>query len=153
MINKWYSFNNAKEIVESKGLFHEIEQIANATDELGDTESKESARHYDWQTEKTILGEYDWSYDAYKNGVAIEFERGNQTKARWNWMKFELGTEEKSNLVRFADFPDVDVGVLLVTRESGGANLDRCKNELESGVFDTLLNISVPILIGEFDDR
>lgn len=154
MIHDWYSFNGGREVVENKGLLGEIEAIANATNELKDKESKKVARQYNWEIEKTIVGSYDWSYDAYRNGIAIEFERGDQTKARWNWMKFELGTKDKSGLtaMKMVDFPEVDAGVLLVTRESGGANIDRCRKELESGVFDTLLDIEVPILVGEFDD-
>jgi len=152
MIHDWYSFKGGREVVETKRLLKEIEEIANSTDELKDKESKNVARQYDWVPEKTIVGGYDWSYDAYKNGIAIEFERGHQTKARWNWMKFELGNKDNSGLMELVDLPEVDVGVLLVTWESGGANIDRCRDELESGIFDTLLDIDVPILVGKFDD-
>lgn len=152
MIHEWYSFKGGREVVEAKGVLDEIEEIANATDELKDKESKNVARQYNWETDKTIIGGYDWSYDAYRDGIAIEFERGHQTKARWNWMKFELGTKDKSGLMEIVDFPEVDVGVLLVTQDSGGTNIDRCRNELESGIFENLLDIEVPILVGEFDD-
>lgn len=50
------------------------------------------------------------------------------------------------------EFPEVDVGVLLLTQNSGDANIDRSRNELESGIFVDLLDIEVPILVGEFDD-
>ena len=152
MIQKWETFHGGGKRLDEE-LKGEIKAIAEATDNLGDKEAKNAAAEKGWKTSESVIGEFNWKFDAYKDRVAIEFERGDQTKARWNWIKFELANREVPEIEDVGDIPEIDLGILIVTEEDdyGGANMERCINELNSEVFDGTLEIEVPMVVAEFD--
>lgn len=146
-----YSFRGGEQILTERGLWSDLEQMVSKMEEMGDTEAVGTAADLGWDTEVEVVGEgiaprdFSWKYDAYKDGVAIEFERGQQVKMRWNWIKFQLGYEG-------VPASKVDTGVLLITKSRGQGAVSRCKRELESNVFNNVLNLTVPMVIAEFED-
>lgn len=144
-IEEVYSFRGGQTVVEEKGLRGEVREIVERLDQMGDEEAGRVAADHGWNREEQVVRDFNWRYDAYKDGIAIEFERGQQVKARWNWIKFQLGYEGVPE-------SKVDAGVLLITQDRGHAAVSRCKTELESGVFNNVLNLTVPMVITEFQD-
>lgn len=141
-----YSYEDGREKLRDKGLLNEVHEVADEVDALKDKEAKSVAESYGWETGKQVIGRFDWHFDAYKEGVAIEFERGHQTKARWAWMKFLMAWDQE--IANQLGQTEVNVGVLMLWQGSGGASVKRCANELDSEVFRGIMPFfDVPMYI------
>jgi hypothetical protein len=152
MVTKYWSYQGGKQRLDEIDMTDSVTELLSQLYVLKDGPAKSVASELGWTKSQRVIGSFDWKYDAYKNGVAIEFERGNQTKARWAWMKFQLGVGENTGFAEFAKLTEVEVGILLLAEEQGGAALDRCRNEVKSDVFDKLLDVDIPMIIAEFSE-
>ncbi len=144
-----YKFKAGKKVLEDKKIF---DSIIFKLERLGSIKEGEEgyAKEFDkkdgWEIHYPLkelnlkpplinkISNFKWHFDSYNkaHNVAIEFEKGPQTQARWDWVKFQLGK--------------VDVGVLVI-KEGSNATVNRCKNELDSGVFENITKIDVPMYI------
>lgn len=145
-----YNFNSGKEKLKEKRLFSKIIKKLKKLESIneGGGYNKEFASE-GWEEHYTInrlleqnslnkeLDEFSWHFDSYnkKHNVAMEFEKGPQTQARWDWVKFQLGK--------------VDVGVQVIDYMAD-ASVERCKKELESNIFKKIINTNVPMYLIEW---
>jgi hypothetical protein len=157
-----YSYDGAKEklaVLETSGstsALDEIYSIADKSDSLKDDTAKETAREFGWTTEKQVTQKFEWTFDAYKDFsdgvihvshktdpvVAIEFERGNQVKHRWLWMKFAVYNHKRE--FRGEDY--LQAGVIFIPLGGTRTSFDRCAKELKSGEMPSILSPYLPPL-------
>jgi len=69
-----FSYNNAREILESKNLFREIDGILRRVKRVDHKEIREEFHNNGWKLEKRILPEVTWAWDAFKDKVAVSIE-------------------------------------------------------------------------------
>ncbi|WP_132056792.1 hypothetical protein [Halorussus amylolyticus] len=157
--NSW-SFNNGKKIIEEKQLLTDLVEIATAYQKHGGGNQymSERAKRLDplgWQQEvstkfeaKTVDGTFSrrGSFDAYKDGVLVEHEKGEQMRANWHLMKMEAAYRESNGL---DDSLNVEVGVLLIPDYVNFPTLGRTQNDVHA-VLANYFDFSIPLFVWEY---
>jgi hypothetical protein len=69
------------------------------------------------------------SFDAYKDGVVVEHERGEQMRANWHPMKIDAAYRDPRG---FSNDETVDAGVLLVPEHVNFPTLERTKPNVQA---------------------
>ncbi|GEM_PF-2764607 len=69
-----FNYNRAREILESKNLFREIDGVLRRVKRVDHKEIQEAFHDSGWELEKRILPEVAWAWDAFKNKVAVSIE-------------------------------------------------------------------------------
>lgn len=133
-----YNHRKAEEILRSSISLHkEIMEIVKAIDVLEHEHIKSLFKLKGWSTEEPISDRplnKAWRYDAFKERVAIEVEKGGQ--AYRSFLKFMLGYNEGK----------IDLGIIILPyKESGtkGHPMSVTERELE----DLRVILPMPILL------
>jgi len=69
-----FNYNSAREILESKDLFREIDGVLRRVKRVDHKEIQEEFHNSGWELEKKILSEVTWAWDAFKDKVAVSTE-------------------------------------------------------------------------------
>ncbi|MCG1001907.1 MULTISPECIES: hypothetical protein [Halobacterium] len=155
-----WSFNGGRDIVERKGLKQELPAIAEAYIEHGGgnqnlSERRELLNPVNWVQEVSVKFEtttdFDLvsrraSFDAYKDGVVVEHESGEQMRANWHLMKMEAAHRDPSV---FSSKRVADVGVLLIPSYVNFPTLGRTENDVQA-VLEQYFNFSIPLFVWEY---
>jgi len=155
-----WSYNGGREIVERKGLKEELSTIAEAYTNHGGgnqylSERRELLSPLDWEQEITVkfetTTEYDVvsrraSFDAYKDGVIVEHESGEQMRANWHLMKMEIAHRDPDV---FSMGRTADVGVLLIPSHVNFPTLGRTENDVQA-VLEQYFDFSIPLFVWEY---
>ena len=146
--------------MESKGLKHELPAIAEAYIDHGGGNQNLSARRellnpLGWEQEISIKFEttktHDVvsrraSFDAYKDGVVVEHEKGEQMRANWHLMKMEIAHRD-SNV--FSMNRTADAGVLMIPDYVNFPTLGRTENDVQA-VLEQYFDFSMPLFVWEY---
>ena len=71
---KFFDFNNALSVLESKGILSEVWEIIDSITIVDHNTIQKLFSNKGWGTEKQILPETNWKWDAYKNKVVVSIE-------------------------------------------------------------------------------
>ncbi|MEA1930855.1 MAG: hypothetical protein U9O06_04830 [Euryarchaeota archaeon] len=155
-----WSFRGGREILEKKGLLNELPEIAAAYKEHGGGNQNMTARGkrldpLDWQQEISIKYELRdmvdgpsrrGSFDAYKNGVLVEHEKGEQMRANWHLMKMEAAYRDSMG---FSGDEYVDAGALLIPSYVNFPTLGRTENDVRAFLAN-YFDFSIPLFVWEY---
>lgn len=155
-----WSFNGGREIVERKELKEELPAIAEAYIDHGGgnqylSERRELLDPLGWEQEISVKFEtttdFDLvsrraSFDAYKDGVVVEHESGEQMRANWHLMKMEIAHRDPDifSMDRIAD-----AGVLLIPSYVNFPTLGRTENDVQA-VLEQYFDFSIPLFVWEY---
>jgi len=146
--------------VEKRGLKQELPTIAEAYIEHGGgnqnlSERRELLEPLDWEQEVSVkfetTNDYDIvsrraSFDAYKHGIVVEHESGEQMRANWHLMKMEIAHRDPSV---FSMGRTADAGVLLIPSYVNFPTLERTENDVQA-VLEQYFDFSIPLLVWEY---
>jgi hypothetical protein len=155
-----WSFNGGREIVEEKGLKEELPAIARAYIEHGGGNQNLSGRReilgpLGWEEEVSVRFEtttdFDVvsrraSFDAYKDGILVEHESGEQMRANWHLMKMEIAHRDSDV---FSMGRTADAGVLLIPDYVSFPTLGRTENDVQA-VLEQYFDFSIPLFVWEY---
>jgi hypothetical protein len=155
-----WSFNGGREQIENKGLKEELPAIAEAYLEHGGgnqylSERRELLAPLDWEQEVSVQYEtttdFDLfsrraSFDAYKNGVVVEHESGEQMRANWHLLKMETAHRDPDI---FSGGRTAEAGVLLIPDYVNFPTLGRTENDVHA-VLEQYFGFSIPLFVWEY---
>lgn len=155
-----WSFNGGREIMESKGLKQELAAIAESYINHGGgnqylSERRELLDPLGWEQEITVkfetTNDFDLvsrraSFDAYKDGIVVEHESGEQMRANWNLMKMEAAYRDSDV---FSMGRTADAGVLLIPSHVSFPTLGRTENDVQA-VLEQSFGFSIPLFVWEY---
>jgi hypothetical protein len=155
-----WSYRNGREILDSKGLLEELPAIAEAYDTHGGGNQNLSARRellapIDWEQEVSVRFETQTadgpvarraSFDAYKDGVAVEHERGEQMRANWHLMKIDAAYRDPRG---FSGDRAIDAGALLIPEHVSFPTLERTETDVQA-VLSNYFGFSVPLFVWQY---
>lgn len=158
--DRTWSYRGAKEILNEKGVLSELPIIANAFDEFGGgnrylTERRERLDPIEWEQEVSIQFEAPHTdgaisrradFDAYKSGVVLEHESGEQMRANWHLMKMEAAYRDPRG---FTGDRSVDAGILLIPESVNFPTLNRTKTDVQA-VLANYFGFSIPLFVWEY---
>lgn len=155
-----WSFNGGRDIVEDKGLKEELPAIAEAYIDHGGgnqnlSDRRELLAPLNWEQEVSVKFETTTDYevvsrrasfDAYKDGVVVEHESGEQMRANWHLMKMEIAHRDPTV---FQTGRTADVGVLLIPSYVNFPTLGRTENDVQA-VLEQYFDFSIPLFVWEY---
>ena len=155
-----WSFNGGRELVERKGLKQELSAIAEAYIDHGGgnqylSKRRELLNPLEWVQEVSVKFEITTNYelvsrrasfDAYKDGVVVEHESGEQMRANWHLMKMEAAHRDPDV---FSMNRSADAGVLLIPSDVNFPTLERTKNDVQA-VLEQYFGFSIPLFVWEY---
>lgn len=155
-----WSYNGGRDIVEGKGLREELPAIAEAYIDHGGgnqylSERRELLDPLNWEQEVSVKFEtttdYDIvsrraSFDAYKDGVVVEHESGEQMRANWHLMKMEIAHRDSEV---FSMGRSAHAGVLLIPSHVNFPTLGRTENDVQA-VLEQYFDFSIPLFVWEY---
>lgn len=89
------------------------------------------------------------SFDAYKDGVLVEHERGEQMRANWHLMKMEAAYRDPD---AFNSGPEVEAGALLIPSHVSFPTLDRTKDDVRA-VLANYFDFSLPLFVWQYPTK
>ena len=155
--NSW-SFRGGQDILKKKELLEELPIIAQAYEQFGGGNQSLAER-------EDLMGPIGWEqevrawfnapnadytrrgdFDAYKDGVLLEHESGEQMRANWHLMKMEAAYRDPS-----AFNPDrtIEAGVLLIPDDVNFPTLNRTKTDIYA-VLANYFDFSLPLFVWEY---
>lgn len=155
-----WSYRGARDVLDEKGLLDELPVIAEAYNKYGGGNQNIAARRellqpIEWNQEVTVRFEAPntdgtisrrASFDAYKSGVLLEHERGEQMRANWHLMKIEAAYRDPRG---FAAGDVVDAGVLLIPDYVNFPTLERTKNDVQA-VLANYFGFSISLFVWQY---
>lgn len=146
--------------MEQKGLKEELVAVAEAYIAHGGgnqylNERRELLDPLGWEQEVSVTFETATdssrfsrraSFDACKNGVLVEHERGEQMRANWHLLKMEAAYRDSSV---FSMGRSADVGVLLIPSCVSFPTLGRTENDVRA-VLDQYFDFTMPLFVWEY---
>jgi len=155
-----WSFDGGREIVENRGLKEELPAIAEAYIDHGGgnqylSERRELLDPLGWEQEVSVkfetLSDHELisrraSFDAYKDGVIVEHESGEQMRANWHLMKMEIAHRDSEV---FSMDRTADAGVLLIPSYVNFPTLGRTENDVQA-VLEQYFDFSTPLFVWEY---
>lgn len=155
-----WSFRGGREILAEKGHIDELPAIADAYDTHGGGNQNLSDRRrildpLDWLQEVSVTFEAETvdgpisrraSFDAYKDGVALEHERGEQMRANWHLMKIDAAYRDWR---AFPDDRSIEAGVLLIPSHVNFPTLERTEADVRA-VLANYFGFSVPLFVWQY---
>lgn len=155
-----WSFREGREILKTKGLMEELPAIAEAYMTHGGGNQNLSGRReildpLDWEQEVSVTFETETadglvsrraSFDAYKDGIAVEHERGEQMRANWHLMKIDAAYRDPRG---FSGDRTVDAGVLLIPEHVNFPTLGRTETDVLA-VLANYFGFSVPLFVWQY---
>lgn len=157
--NTW-SYRNGKDIIKKKGILEGLPLIAQAYDQYGGgnqylSERRELLEPAGWDEEVSITfeapntdGEVSRrsSFDAYKSGVLLEHESGEQMRANWHLLKMEAAHRDQRG---FDATEGVDAGVLMIPDHVRYPTLERTENDVQA-FLGNYFGFSIPLFVWEY---
>lgn len=137
------SIRDAENILKEKGLLGELRTIVNDIAPVSsDTEARqEKMRERGWETEYTYsIGDNRPRFDAFKDRVGVEYERGQQMHVRSHLLMMEAAY--RMNLI--------DAGVFIIPTDRM-ASVSRTENELTDELFTYFFPIYTPVYLIEHE--
>ena len=158
-----WSFRGGRSILKEKGLLEELPTIAEAYIEYGGGNQNLSNRRQlidpvGWEQEVSVRFEAPNThgeisrragFDAYKSGVVLEHERGEQMRANWHLMKMEAAYRDPRG---FSGDQPPEAGVLLIPEHVSFPTLDRTRNDVRA-VLANYFGFSIPLFVWEYPSR
>lgn len=155
-----WSFNGGRDAIEAKGLKQELPAIAQAYIDHGGGNQNLSARRelldpLDWEQEITVTFETRTdldivsrraSFDAYKDGLLVEHESGEQMRANWHLLKMEAAYRDPDV---FSMGRSADACVLLIPDYVNFPTLGRTENDVQA-VLEQYFDFSIPLFVWEY---
>ena len=155
-----WSFRGGRDILTRKGVLEELAEIAAAYKEHGGGNQNMAARGklldpLDWKQEVSVKFEAKdgrsnasrrGSFDAYKDGVLVEHEKGEQMRANWHLMKMEAAYRDSSES---KEKLKVDAGVLLMPSSVNFPTLGRTKNDVQAFLAN-YFDFSLPLFVWQY---
>lgn len=155
-----WSYRGGRRILREKGLFSDLPEIAAAYDEHGGGNQNMAARGdrldpLGWQQEISVKYEASenpdapsrrGSFDAYKDGVLVEHEKGEQMRANWHLMKMEAAYRDSTG---FSGDEYVDAGVLLIPSHVNFPTLERTENDVLA-FLTNYFDFSLPLFVWQY---
>lgn len=129
-----FSYNNAREILESKNLFQEIDSVLRRVKRVDHKEIQEEFHNSGWKLEKRILPEATWAWDAFKDKVAVSIELSLIDAVHRDFLRAILAHKR--------GYLDT---LVYITSTSGEPKFQNVKRDIE--IFKEILNIPI-LLIG-----
>jgi len=74
MVYESFDYMDAAVVLERKGLLSQINRILDEIGKADHTKIQELFKREGWETEKRILPETTWAWDAYKDRVVVSIE-------------------------------------------------------------------------------
>lgn len=155
-----WSYNGGREIIERKELQEGLETVAAAYIEHGGGNQNLSGRRelldpIGWDQEVSVKFEtttdFDLvsrraSFDAYKDGVLVEHESGEQMRANWHLMKMEAAYRDPDV---FSMGRTAEAGVLLIPDYVNFPTLGRTENDVQAFLAQ-YFDFSIPLFVWEY---
>lgn len=155
-----WSFHGGKDVLEGKGAIEDLPALAEAYIEHGGgnqylTERSELLDPLGWKQEVSVMFETTRdctsisrraSFDAYKDGIVVEHESGEQMRANWHLMKMEIAHRDPGV---FSTNRTADVGVLLIPSYVSFPTLNRTENDVKA-VLEQYFDFSIPLFVWEY---
>lgn len=85
-------------------------------------------------------------FDAYKDGVVVEHESGEQMRANWLLLKMEAAHRDSGV---FSGDRSADVGVLLIPSDVTLPTLRRTENDVRA-VLEQYFGFTIPLFVWEY---
>lgn len=153
-----WSYRGGRGILEQKGLLGDLPIIAEAYERFGGGNQNMADREglmspIGWQQEVSARFEAPDSeyarrgnFDAYKDGILLEHESGEQMRANWHLMKMEAVNRDPRSL----DAIDpVEAGVLLIPGYVRFPTLNRTKTDMYAFLAN-YFGFSLPLLVWQY---
>ena len=158
-----WSFNGGRDIIEEKGLKEELSTIADAYIEHGGgnqnlTDRREYLDPLGWDQEVSVTFETKTgadvlsrraSFDAYKDSVVVEHERGEQMRANWHLLKMEIAHREPAV---FSKNYTAEAGVLFIPAYVNYPTLGRTETNVQA-VLEQHFDFSTPLFVWQYPDE
>jgi hypothetical protein len=155
-----WSFRGGRRILDEKGLLNELAEIAAAYDEHGGGNQNMAGRAerldplgWDQSASATfsVSNASDGpsrraSFNAYKDGVLVEHERGEQMRANWHLMKMEAAYRDPD---AFNRYPEVEAGTLVIPSHVSFPTLNRTKDDVRA-VLANYFDFSLPLFVWQY---
>lgn len=155
-----WSFQGGRDIVEEKELVEDLPAIAEAYIRHGGGNQNLSDRReildpLNWKQEVAVKYETSTkdgpvsrraSFDAYKDGVLVEHESGEQMRANWHMMKMEAANRDPRGI---SGIRTVDAGVLLIPSYVNFPTLERTKNDVQAFLAN-YFDFSIPLFVWQY---
>lgn len=155
-----WSYRGGEEILAEKGLLDELPTVAKAFDEHGGgnrtlSERRNLLEPMGWEQEVSVRFEAPntdgavsrrTDLDAFKDGIALEHERGEQMRANWHLLKMEAAYRDPRG---FADDRSVEAGVLLIPEHVSYPTLGRTRNDVQA-VLANYFGFSMPLFVWQY---
>ena len=155
-----WSFNGGRAIVERRGTIEELPAIAAAYVDHGGgnqylTERRERLDPLGWDQEVSVTFETTAdgdstsrraSFDAYKDGIVVEHESGEQMRANWHLLKMEIAHRDPTV---FPTDRTADAGVLLIPSHVSYPTLGRTRTDVRA-VLKQYFDFSIPLFVWQY---
>lgn len=155
-----WSYRGAREILTENGLLDELATIAEAYDEFGGGNQYLAARRdlldpMGWEQEVSVRFEAPHTagtisrradFDAYKSGVVLEHESGEQMRANWHLLKMEAAYRDPRG---FAGGDSIEAGVLIIPEDVAFPTLERTKTDVHA-VLANYFGFSIPLFVWQY---
>lgn len=86
------------------------------------------------------------SFDAYKDGIVVEHESGEQMRANWHLLKMEAAHRDPTV---FSMDRSAAAGVLLIPSAVRFPTLERTKRDVQA-VLEQYFDFSIPLFVWEY---
>lgn len=155
-----WSFWNGQQILEKKNLIDDLPAIAAVYEKYGGGNQNLSKRRdildpLGW--EQTVSTTFEAptsdgsvsrraSFDAYKDGIIVEHERGEQMRANWHLLKMDAAYRDPRG---FSQNRSVDAGVLLIPDHVRFPTLDRTQTDVQA-VLSNYFGFSLPLFVWQY---
>jgi len=158
--NDTWSFRGGRDILDQKGLLKDLPAIAEAYDTHSGGNQNFAGRRevldpLDWTQEFSVRYDTETAdgpvsrradFDAYKHGVAVEHERGEQMRANWHLLKIEAAYRDPSSV---PGDQSVDIGVLLIPEHVNFPTLARTETDVQA-VLSNYFGFSVSLFVWQY---
>lgn len=152
-----WSYHRCRDILREKGLLDELPVIAGAYIQFGGgnqnlADRRELLDPIGWEQEVTVTYRVSASdgtvsrrasFDAYKDGILVEHESGEQMRANWHLMKMEAAYRDSEV---FDGEKRADAGVLLIPDSVNFPTLGRTKNDVRAFLAN-YFDFSIPLFV------
>lgn len=158
-----WSYHRGGEVLREKGLLDELPVIAEAYIRCGGgnqnlADRRELLNPVGWEQEVTAKYRVSGpdgavsrraSFDAYKDGILVEHESGEQMRANWHLMKMEAAYRDSGV---FDGEKTADAGVLLIPDYVNFPTLGRTKNDVRAFLAN-YFGFSIPFFVWEYPTK
>lgn len=153
-----WSYRGGRDIIEDKNLIEDLPVIAETYQKFGGGNQNMAAREelmgpIGWEQEVSARFEAPntqhsrrGSFDAYKDGVLLEHESGEQMRANWHLLKMEAVNRDPRS---FDKDDSVEAGVLLIPEYVSFPTLSRTETDVNAFLAN-YFGFSLPLFVWQY---